>query len=121
MSYEFYKVLHFIGFLLTVLGLFGLCTIQMNNSQVKPALKKGMSISHGVGLLLLLVAGFGLAAKRGWMNPMPHWIFGKLAIWLVLGGLPVLIKKKPEKSGLWLVVVLVLLLLAIIFAVMKPF
>jgi hypothetical protein len=45
-------------------------------------------------LLISLVSGFGMLAKMGIMGSMPLWIWIKVALWLVLGFLPVLAKKK---------------------------
>jgi len=48
---------------------------------------------HGIGLLVSLVSGFGMLAKMGMSWPWPLWIWIKVALWLVLGFLPVLAKK----------------------------
>lgn len=121
MSYEFYKILHIAGLLLTVFGLFGLIAISWNDSAPKASLRKTLMISHGIGLLLLLVAGFGLAARLNLMGQLPNWIYAKLGIWLLVGGAPALIKRQPKKAALWFVVTLILVLLAVTFAVTKPF
>ena len=57
-----------------------------------PVRKLG-SITCGIGLLFILVAGFGLVAKLGY-NYTETWILVKFAIWLLLGGLIVLINRK---------------------------
>jgi hypothetical protein len=121
MSFEFYKVLHIAGLLLTVFGLFGLIAVYWNDSAPKPALRKALMMSHGIGLLILLVAGFGLAARLNLMGQLPGWVYGKLGIWLLVGGAPALIKRQPKKAAIWLVVTLILVLLAVTFAVTKPF
>jgi uncharacterized membrane protein len=121
MSYEFYKILHIIGLLLTVFGLFGLSSVLWNDSAPKPQLRKIWIVSHGVGLLLLLVAGFGLAARLGLAGQLPGWIYAKLAIWLLVGGSLSLVKRKPRKSALWTLLIFVLVILAVILAVTKPF
>ena len=57
-----------------------------NKGQAIPN-KRLIMFTHGVGMLLILVAGFGLLAKKlglvgqGW----PLWIWLKLSIWLILG------------------------------------
>ena len=121
MSFEFYKVIHIAGLLLTVFGLFGLIAVYWNDSVPKPALRKALMMSHGVGLLFLLVAGFGLAARLNLMGHLPGWVYAKLGIWLLVGGAPNLIKRQPQKAALWLVVTLIIVLLAVTFAVTKPF
>jgi hypothetical protein len=61
---------------------------------------------HGIGLLISLVSGFGLVAKLGLSYSAP-WLIVKMALWLVLGFLPVLARRKVLPAP-------VVLLLAII-------
>ncbi len=121
MTYEFYKILHILGLTLTLFGLFGLSSVLWNEATPQAGLRKIWSISHGIGLLMLLVAGFGLAARLGLARQLPSWIYFKLFIWVLLGAMPALIKRQPQKSGLWTLVVFILVLLAVIFAIKKPF
>jgi len=53
---------------------------------------KGAAVGHGIGLVLILVSGFGMAARLE--IGFPGWMIGKLAIWLALGAVMVLIKRK---------------------------
>lgn len=55
---------------------------------------------HGIGLVISLVSGFGMAAKYAKMLPVgspsyyaQSWLLIKIALWLVLGFLPLLAKK----------------------------
>jgi hypothetical protein len=67
------------------------------------------------------VAGFGLLARVGISWPWPGWVFVKLIIWLVLGGVTGLIYKLgPTGKGLWYVVIL-LGVIAAYMAIFKPF
>jgi hypothetical protein len=94
-----YKLIHFVGifFLLTGLG----ALIFSEKDKIKPA-----TISHGVGLLLILLGGFGMQAKTH--IGFPVWFTVKIAIWLVLGGMVVAIKKKllPPVAAWMIVIVL---------------
>lgn len=93
MSPQFYKLLHFIG-LFSVFASLGAGLLQaMNTGQKEHASKKWLAIWHGVGLLVVLVAGFGLLAK-GKFGFQP-WVIGKIVIWLALGGVTALISRKP--------------------------
>ena len=66
MSYELYKVLHVLGLSLVVLSLGGILHHVINGgSKVSDTFRKGTMITHGIGLLLLLVAGFGMLAPLG--------------------------------------------------------
>lgn len=121
MSYEFYKVLHVSGMVLTLFGLFGLASVLWNDAAPKPGLRKLWMISHGVGLLLLIVAGFGLLARLGLARQVPDWAYAKMGIWFLLGAILSLIKRKPRNAPVWIALIFVLVILAISFAVTKPF
>ena len=99
MSLTFYNILHVIGGLLLILGFL----IQLSAKSIK----KGMML-HGIGLVILLVSGFGQLAKLGIFGHMPTWAIVKLVLWLVLGGIPVLAKRKvvsrPVMVGIALVI-----------------
>jgi hypothetical protein len=58
-------------------------------------------------LLLILVAGFGLISKLGHSFVAP-WLIVKMVIWLALGGLIVLINRKPQLAVMlwWLLIAL---------------
>jgi hypothetical protein len=62
---------------------------------------------HGAGLLILLVAGFGLIAKLHLPYSSPF-IIAKIVIFLILGALPVLLKRNvlPATAVVLLAVVL---------------
>ena len=64
--------------------------------------RKLLTIMHGVALIVVLVAGFGLMARLGIMSGWPTWIYVKLALWLVLGGALTLVRKTPELGRVWL-------------------
>jgi hypothetical protein len=121
MSLEFYKILHILGLTLVVLSLGGIVAVVANGgTKQSNALRKATAISHGVGLLLLLVAGFGMLAKLGIMGSLPTWVIGKLIIWLVFGALIAVAYKKPALAKkLWLAIP-VLVLAATYLAVYKP-
>lgn len=121
MSYEAYKIIHILGLVFLTFGLFGLASVIWNGETPKPHLRKLMLAAHGIGLVLLLVAGFGLAARLGLARQMPNWIYAKLGVWLLVGALPALIRRMPQKAGLWVVTTFILILLAVMLAVAKPF
>ena len=94
MSYEFYKVLHFAGLFLVFSAIGGQFACFMTTGSEKTPARKFMGLIHGVGLLIALVAGFGLIARLG--VGFPTWVILKLLIWITLGALPVLPAKRPE-------------------------
>ncbi|MCB1077700.1 MAG: hypothetical protein KDM64_07735 [Verrucomicrobiae bacterium] len=87
MSPEFYKVIHLIGLICLFTGIGGFLTYGFDHA---PRVKM-VGILHGVGLLLLLVSGFGMTAKLG--VGFPVWVILKLVLWLVLGALLAFAKK----------------------------
>ncbi len=69
--------------------------------EVKP-LRKLLTIGHGVSLLVVFVAGFGMMARLGIMGGWPTWIYIKIALWLVLGAAVVVVRRAPELGRVWL-------------------
>lgn len=69
--------------------------------------RKLAGITHGVGLIVILVAGFGSVAKLGLSYTDP-WLVGKMVIWLVFGLLPLILRKLPRQATLlwWAAVLL---------------
>jgi hypothetical protein len=92
MSYETYKFIHIVGLILTLSALTILCLVNFESSQIS---KKTTSILHGLGLVLLLVAGFGMLAKLG-IHGLPIWVLIKTLIWIWLGLCTVIIKRVPK-------------------------
>jgi hypothetical protein len=120
MSYPAYKVIHILGvlFLFTSLGALMLAS----RAGVERGDRKLAGITHGIALLLVLVAGFGTAARLGLPNPAawPLWLWIKVGVWLVLGGIIVLIRRAPQLG--WLLWWLLPLLggIAVWAAIFKP-
>ncbi|MBT6399946.1 MAG: hypothetical protein HOK04_09175 [Verrucomicrobia bacterium] len=83
-----YKIIHFVGLIVLFLGIGSL----MTSDPKKPASFRLPAMIHGIGLLLILVSGFGLQAKL--KLGFPIWMISKLVILLVLGGSIALIKRR---------------------------
>lgn len=117
MSYEFYKIIHYITLFIFVSGLS--ISFLVENP---PKLAK---ILTGISSVLILVAGMGLIAKglnighgEGW----PGWLHAKITIWAIVAiGGPIASKRLTSKRGLALCALLVLMFVAICLAVTKPF
>ena len=94
------------GVLLVFIGygsLIGLALSKVEN----PEVKKLGAITSGIGLTLLIIAGFGLIAKMGY-SYTSTWVIVKMIIWLLLGSLLALINRKPELAKLlwWIILLL---------------
>jgi len=83
-----------VGILMLFLG-YGALLARSMAAPDNVSVRKLGSITSGVGLLLILVAGFGLISKLGHSFVAP-WLIVKMVIWLALGGLIVLINRKPQ-------------------------
>ena len=95
---SFYQVLHIVGISMVFLG-YGALLARSMAAPENVSIRKLGSITSGIGLLLILVAGFGLIPKLG-HSYTETWILVKLIIWLLLGGLIVLINRKPQLAML---------------------
>jgi len=95
-----YQVLHVIGIIMLFTGYGALLARSLAGSD-NPSLRKLGSITSGIGLLLILVAGFAMISKLGHSFSAP-WLIGKMLIWLILGAAIVLINRKPALAKrLW--------------------
>ncbi len=120
MSYEFYKMMHLLGLVLLFSGLVGLLTVKMSGGKVEGSTKSLVYASHGLGLVLLLVGGFGLVARLQLAQNMPSWVYVKLAVWLFMGGAIGLVKRKGHIGWPIFLTLTFVFLIATYFAVMKP-
>lgn len=88
--YHIYKYLHLIGFMMTFFA-YGMYLFKDKQEKVK-----GIAITHGVGLFLILLGGGGLhAVMKIGMQP---WVIIKFVLWAMLGGMLVYIKRKPDQK-----------------------
>jgi hypothetical protein len=120
--YAFYKVAHLVGIIVLFLSL-GVAlagsAASGRDGAAQAPLARVASIAHGVALLVVLVAGFGLLARLGLSVAQP-WVAAKLVIWFALGGALTLVKRKPELSKVLFVVLPLCGGLAAWLALQKP-
>ncbi len=123
-SYQAYKVVHLIGIFLTLAALAGLALAAANGAtkQTNPA-RRLIAVSHGLGLLVILVGGFGLLARLGVIHgsAFPGWVWAKLALWLAIGALVAVPYRRPDLARLVFVALPVLGGVAAWLAIYKPF
>ncbi|TGL17407.1 DUF2878 family protein [Leptospira yanagawae] len=115
MSYEAYKLIHIFGMYLLFFSLGGVTLYSINGGKKSDnKFKTFVAIFHGVGLVLLLFAGFGLMKFRDISHSaLPVWIIAKILIWLAFGGLLTLAYKNQKAAKiLWFVFPLLGLLAA---------
>lgn len=146
MPYAVYKVIHYLGIfaLLTVLaaalgrgagGPSGTGRESRASGEAEPGDESGSSGSgddpwrkrfaalHGTALFLILLGGFGMLARIGVEHGQlfPGWVWGKLTVWVLLGGALVAARRSPRWSVRLLFVAPLLAALAGYLAFVKPF
>lgn len=121
MSYEFYKIMHLTGLACLFFGFGGLLVAAYAGVTLNSKARAMSFATHGIGLLLLLVGGFGMLAKLGLMAQMPGWVYAKLGIWVLMGAGVSVVKRKGYIG--WPVAILLLGLgtTAAYLAITKPF
>lgn len=111
MSLQTYHILHLVGLILVFVGFGGL----LSSDGARKAMKW-----HGIGLVISLVSGFGMLAKMGIMGSMPVWVWIKIALWLVLGFLPVLSKRRVLSAPVVVLIAMVVGAVLAYLGYMKP-
>src|SRR4030095_8360384 len=116
MPAETYRLLHVVGALMLMVGLGGILATASRDGSKAPMLFMAL---HGVGLLTLLVAGIGFAHKSslGW----PNWMLAKIACWVLLAALPILVRRGVLPRGVAALLVIGLGALAAWLARVHPF
>ena len=118
-SYQFYKFFHIAGITLMVGGLFTVLTLFFQNPNPEGKIRSLGFMLHGIGLMLILISGFGMAARLGIATGLPEWVYVKIGIWICLGGVIALIKRKAEKMRMIAAIIFGLIFAAAYVAIFK--
>ncbi|TNE85503.1 MAG: hypothetical protein EP330_25810 [Deltaproteobacteria bacterium] len=116
MSLTFYKILHVaaVAWLFAAMG--GSLLAGSDNERAR---KLG-GMSHGIALIVALVAGFGALAKLG-IDGMPGWVIAKVVLWVVFGAVAMVPRRAPQLAVPVFFALPVLAGVATWLAVAKPF
>lgn len=90
MSYITYKLIHLFGLFALFVSLAGMAAhAAAGHEKRENTAYRGLLILHGLGALIALTGGFGLMARIGVMHGelFPGWVWAKLVLWVLLGGL----------------------------------
>jgi hypothetical protein len=126
-SYSVYRVVHLLGIflLLVVLGAAARTGVAGTDGTGPGAVRSRRmgAVLHGLALFIILLGGFGLLARIGVMHGMswPGWVWAKLGIWLLLGAMIIVPRRKPAWAGALLLAVPLVSGLAAWLAIFKPF
>jgi hypothetical protein len=123
-SYAVYRFLHLIGVFLVLTALGGLALHATNGGTPASNTARGIiAAAHGLGVLLILVAGFGMLARLGVAHgaAFPGWIWAKFGVWLVIAAWMALPYRFPRLARPSLLIVPLLGAISAYLAIFKPF
>lgn len=123
LSHSVYWYMHFVGIGLLLMSIGGVTLHAMSGGTKQTSGGRVlMSAAHGLGLLLILVAGFGMLARLQIVQGgLPGWVWAKLVVWGLLGALIALPYRRPSVSRLAWFGALALFLVAAWLGHGKPF
>ena len=117
LDYNVYKIIHIVGLVLVFLGI-GAVLLGARDSGRPP---RSAAALHGIGLLVMLVGGFGMMARLEIEFPWPVWLFGKLGVWIVLAIMPVLARRGVARGAVGVLLAIGLVAASAWLAIYKPF
>jgi hypothetical protein len=124
--YTTYKVVHYLGVFLLLAALSATlaraAALSGDRGDTPDPWRRRLFGVHGAALFLILLGGFGMLARLEVTEglSLPAWIWAKLAIWVVLGGL-VAARRVPRFATPALLAVPLLAACAGWIALYKPF
>ena len=122
MPYAVYKLIHFLGIFGVIIALTIASVMVMRGStKADMPYRRQLGMVHGLGMLFILVGGFGMMARLGLTSGLPGWIIAKLVIWLVIGSAMTVIYRGASVARAYLLALPFIALLAAFFALYKPF
>jgi len=124
MSYVTYKLIHLLGIFTLMVALAGMAAhAASGHTKGENTNYRILLALHGLGALVALTGGFGLLARINLEagGLFPGWIWAKLALWGVLGGLVALPYRQRAVARSLLFLLPVLGLLGAALANYRPF
>ena len=124
MSYATYKLIHLLGIFALLVALAGMAAHSAaGHTKVENSSYRALLILHGLGALVALTGGFGLLARLNLEGAglLPGWIWAKLVLWVILGGLVALPYRSRTMARSLLFVLPLLGLVGAFLANYRPF
>lgn len=119
MPYEVYKIIHYLGLFALVTTAVAALARGARPTPTGDPWRKRLGMLHGLSAFLVLLGGFGMLARLG--MGLQGWVWGKILIWVILGGILAVARRSAAWSSRLVVVVPLLAALAGILAFTKPF
>jgi uncharacterized membrane protein len=128
-SYQFYKVAHIVGLILVMSALGATALHAINGGTRQTNRARGLVAGlHGVGVLVILVAGFGMLARLGVMRgtqpgagALSGWVVAKIVIWVLVAAALMIPYRRPALARPLYLLLPVLGGAAAYLAIYKPF
>ncbi len=121
---DFYEILHIVGIAMLFVAIGGVAVHAANGGTKAASNTRSLVATMlGLGSLLILVGGFGMLARLGFMHNsgLPGWVIGKLVIWVILSAIVLLPYRKPMLARPFLLLLPLLAGVAVYLALYKPF
>lgn len=118
-EYSIYRVIHLAGVIFLLFSLSSLIILSKNKISGGKTI---FSAVHGISLFVIILGGFGLLARLGIVHgsDWPNWVWAKLIIWVIMGVSVYFIKKYPDYSNYFWILIPVLAIVSAYLAVNKP-
>jgi hypothetical protein len=119
MDYGELRILHITGMVMTFMGLTGILALKLGGGGAPLRTRLIFHLSHGIGLLTIIITGFMLAHVLG-LHGAPPWLMGKFVIWLLAAASMVLANRFSRFAGPIVVFFIFLVATAAYLAIYKP-
>jgi hypothetical protein len=122
-SHQFYNLVHIIGLILIMSALGGAAMRSIaGGTGERRSTRRMVVMLHGIGAFLMLLGGFGMLARLGFMHGanFPGWLWMKLLVWGVLVAALLILRRRPEFAHPLLLALPFLGGLAAYMAIYKP-
>ena len=97
MSLTVYRLLHLFGVFFVLVSLAAIAVhAAQGGKKDENRFQSLFSRLHGLGLLIIVISGFGMLARLGIATNIGLWVGLKIAIWLFVGALLAVPYRKPE-------------------------
>jgi hypothetical protein len=125
-SRDLYEIVHLVGLALVMLAFGGIASHATDGGSWKgPGARRALKVAHHLGMFLILLGGFGMLARigiaKGGIATFRGWLWAKIAVFLVLGGVVALPYRRPQLAWPAFFVTPLLVGFAVYLALYKPF